>query len=89
MMGLYSDSPSAVSIVTHSTETRDRVDSQLRSVARGMMLHPSPWGAHVAHTILSDPKLYPAWWVHYRAFGVAVLDTADQGSQAQRDQSDV
>lgn len=62
-MGLYSDSPATVSVYTRSSDTRDRVDSQLRHVARGMYLHPSPWGAHIVYTILSDGKLYPAWYV--------------------------
>ncbi|KAK6908754.1 hypothetical protein L486_01602 [Kwoniella mangroviensis CBS 10435] len=67
MMGLYGDSPSIVSIVTQNAEDRDRVDSQLRSVARGMWFHPSPWGAQVAHQILSDAKLYPAWLAEIKA----------------------
>nr|XP_019043365.1 hypothetical protein I302_07940 [Kwoniella bestiolae CBS 10118]OCF22295.1 hypothetical protein I302_07940 [Kwoniella bestiolae CBS 10118] len=67
MMGLYADSPAIVSIVTQNAEDRDRVDSQLRSVARGMWFHPSPWGAQVAHQILSDGKLYPAWLAEIKA----------------------
>ncbi|ORY34865.1 pyridoxal phosphate-dependent transferase [Naematelia encephala] len=61
MMGLYADSPAIVSVVTSSTEIRDRVDSQLRHTARAMYTHPSALGARIAHTILTDPKLYPAW----------------------------
>ncbi|WVQ96110.1 hypothetical protein IAU59_003212 [Kwoniella sp. CBS 9459] len=67
MMGLYADSPSIVSIVTQNAEDRDRVDSQLRAVARGMWFHPSPWGALVAHQILSDTKLFPAWLAEIKA----------------------
>ncbi|WVR08207.1 hypothetical protein IAU60_005254 [Kwoniella sp. DSM 27419] len=67
MMGLYADSPSIVSVVTQNAEDRDRVDSQLRSVARGMWFHPSPWGAQVAHQLLSDQRLYPAWLAEIKA----------------------
>ncbi|OCF46048.1 hypothetical protein I317_00136 [Kwoniella heveanensis CBS 569] len=67
MMGLYADSPSIVSIVTQNAEDRDRVDSQLRAIARGMWFHPSPWGAQVAHQILSDTKLFPAWLAEIKA----------------------
>ncbi|WWC65708.1 uncharacterized protein I303_108329 [Kwoniella dejecticola CBS 10117] len=67
MMGIYADSPAIVSIITQNVEDRDRVDSQLRSVARGMWFHPSPWGAQVAHQILSDAKLYPAWLAEIKA----------------------
>jgi aspartate aminotransferase len=63
MMGIYSDSPAIVSIPLQSAEAKVRVDSQLRAIARGFHLHPSPWGAHVVHQILSDAKLYPAWCV--------------------------
>ncbi|KAK8849534.1 hypothetical protein IAR55_004868 [Kwoniella newhampshirensis] len=67
MMGMYADSPAIVSIVTSGAEDKERVDSQLRAVARGMWFHPSPWGAHVAHQILSDSKLYPAWLAEIKA----------------------
>lgn len=67
MMGLYSDSPAVVSIPTPSPEDRDRVDSQLRSLARAMYFHPPAWGAHLAHAVLSDKKLYPAWLNEIRA----------------------
>ncbi|KAK1923721.1 pyridoxal phosphate-dependent transferase [Papiliotrema laurentii] len=66
-MGLYADSPSIVSIVTQSEESKERVDGQLRGVARGLYLHPSPWGAFVARAILSDSKLHPAWLVEIKA----------------------
>ncbi|KIR60109.1 hypothetical protein I314_03962 [Cryptococcus bacillisporus CA1873] len=60
-MGLYADSPSIVSIVTRNSEDKDRVESQLRVIGRGMWTHPSPWGAHIAHQILTDGKLHPSW----------------------------
>lgn len=60
-MGLYADSPSIVSIVTRNSEDKDRVESQLRAIGRGMWTHPSPWGAHIAHQILTDGKLHPSW----------------------------
>ena len=63
MMGIYSDSPAILSVAAHSTETKERIDSQLRAAAAGMYLHPSPWGAHVVHALLSDPKLFTAWFV--------------------------
>lgn len=60
-MGIYTDSPSIVSIAVRSTDEKARVNSQLRAAAREMYLHPSPWGAHVVHAILSNQKLYNAW----------------------------
>lgn len=60
-MGLYADSPSIVSIVTRNSEDKERVESQLRAIGRGMWIHPSPWGAHIAHRILTDAKLHPSW----------------------------
>lgn len=61
IMGLHTDSPAIVSVVVNNRDEKARVDSQLRLAARGMYLHPSPWGAHVVHAILSSPKLYGAW----------------------------
>lgn len=61
MMGLYADSPAIVSIPTLSIEDRDRIDSQLRNIARSMYARPSTWGALLANAVLSDTKLYAAW----------------------------
>jgi aspartate/tyrosine/aromatic aminotransferase len=60
-MGLYADSPSILSIATQNTIDRDRINSQLRALARSMYLHPPLWGAQLAHMVLSDPNLYPSW----------------------------
>ncbi|ODO00712.1 hypothetical protein L198_03038 [Cryptococcus wingfieldii CBS 7118] len=60
-MGLYADSPSIVSIVVRSPQDKAKVEGQLRSVARGMWAHVSPWGARIAEQILTDAKLHPAW----------------------------
>lgn len=66
-MGLHGDSPSILSVLTQSDESKDQVDSQLRAIARSLYLHPSPWGAYVGRLILSDPKLHPAWYVDVRS----------------------
>ncbi|KAI9633044.1 aspartate aminotransferase-P2, mitochondrial precursor [Dioszegia hungarica] len=66
-MGIYADSPSIISVATQSTETKDRVDSQLRAAARAYHSHPAPWGAHIVWSILSDSKLYPAWMNEIKA----------------------
>ena len=60
-MGLYADSPAIVSVITQGADAKIRVDSQLRAIAESMYVHPSPWGAHIAHAIFSDAKLFPAW----------------------------
>ncbi|ORX37874.1 pyridoxal phosphate-dependent transferase [Kockovaella imperatae] len=78
MMGLYSDSPSILSVVSQSPETKSRVDSQLRAVARGMHVHPSPWGAHIAHVILSDAKLHPAWLNEIKAMSGRLRSVRDK-----------
>lgn len=61
MMGLYGDSPAIVSVATQTTDARDSINSQLRQIARSTYYHPPPLGAQLAHMVLSDPKLYPAW----------------------------
>ena len=63
IMGLHTDSPAIVSVVVSNEDEKARINSQLRVVARSMYLHPSPWGAYIAHAILSNQKLYTAWYV--------------------------
>jgi aspartate/tyrosine/aromatic aminotransferase len=62
-MGLYSDSPSIVSIVANAHADKDRIESQLKHMARAMHSHPPPWGAHVAATILGTESVYNNWQV--------------------------
>ncbi|BEJ06578.1 hypothetical protein CcaverHIS641_0311000 [Cutaneotrichosporon cavernicola] len=60
-MGLYADSPAIVSVATKNTDDRDRVDSQLRNIARALYYHPPAWGARLAHAVLSDARMYKVW----------------------------
>lgn len=61
ILGLYSDSPAVVSVLTDSPADRRRVDSQLQSIARTFHVHASPWGAQVASSLLSDGRYVSAW----------------------------
>lgn len=85
MMGIHTDSPSIVSVVVRNVDEKERVNSQLRASARELYLHPSPWGAHVVHAILSSTKLYAAWWVHV----IILINPCADHLKAQRDQGDV
>lgn len=60
-MGFVTDSPAVVSIPATSVEAKAKVEAQLLAVAKSLQICPSPYGAKIAHEILSDPKLYPAW----------------------------
>src|SRR4051812_30347085 len=62
-MGLYSDSPTIVSVLASTVNDRERIQSQLKSMARAMHAHPPPWGAYVAATVLGDPIVHNAWLV--------------------------
>lgn len=60
-MGIYADSPSILSISTQSAAAKDKLDSQLRTIARTLHSHPSPYGAKVVLGILLDNRVYSAW----------------------------
>ncbi|KAL7424869.1 aspartate transaminase aat1 [Cryptotrichosporon argae] len=78
MTGLYVDSPAIVSVPTRDTDDRDRVNSQLRAIARSMYTRPSPWGAKITHTLLSDAKLYPAWLNEIKAMSERLRSVRDK-----------
>jgi hypothetical protein len=59
MMGIYSDSPAIVSIPLQSAEAKVRVDSQLRAIARGFHLHPSPWALMLSTRSCLTPNCIP------------------------------
>lgn len=61
MMGLHADSPTILSVVTQHVDTKKRVDTQLRNLARQLLSSPSPMGAHIVRSILAEPKLHAAW----------------------------
>ena len=77
-MGLHTESPAIVSIVTQSSKAVRRVGSQLRAVARGLQSHPSPWGARIVHSILSDQKLYTAWLAEIKAMSDRLRSVRDK-----------
>lgn len=60
-MGLHSDSPSILSIVSNSAEEKESINSQLRAISRAILAHPPAWGARIACGVLSDPHLRQAW----------------------------
>jgi aspartate/tyrosine/aromatic aminotransferase len=67
-MALHADSPSILSLVTQSADVKARVESQFRTIARGLYLHPSPWGAYVVRTMLNTPRTYNHWCVKVADF---------------------
>jgi aspartate/tyrosine/aromatic aminotransferase len=78
-MGLYSDSPTIVSVVASTVNDKERIQSQLKSMARAMHAHPPPWGAYVAATVLGDSVVHNAWCVSTSAGGFFPLGTDELG----------
>jgi aspartate aminotransferase len=77
-MGLYADSPAIVSVATKSTGDRDRVDSQLRNIARALYYHPPAWGARLAHTVWNDARLYKVWLGEINALASRLKSVRDK-----------
>lgn len=62
-MGLYGERVGAFSLTAESAEEKSRIDSQLKIIVRPLYSNPPVHGAHIASTILGDPKLYAQWYV--------------------------
>lgn len=77
-MGLYADSPAIVSVATQNTDDRERVDSQLRNIARALYYHPPAWGARIAHTVFSDARVYKVWLSEINALAVRLKSVRDK-----------
>ena len=59
--GLYGERIGAVSVVTSSSEEKERVLSQLKQIARPMYSNPPVYGARLVAEILGDSKLCQLW----------------------------
>lgn len=59
--GLYGQRVGTLSLVTASAEERERVESQLKMVARPMYSSPPKHGALIVQTILKDAQLRAQW----------------------------
>ncbi|EIW71671.1 hypothetical protein TREMEDRAFT_15869, partial [Tremella mesenterica DSM 1558] len=72
ILGLYSDNPAIVSIITETPTQKKRFDVQLQKIARGLYDHPSPWGASIAHGVLSDKYYLSAWNKEIKAMATRI-----------------
>lgn len=58
---LYGERIGALSIVTDSKETRDKVQSQVKAVIRSNYSNPPSTGAQLVSTVLNSPELFKMW----------------------------
>ncbi|KAG7528669.1 hypothetical protein FFLO_06000 [Filobasidium floriforme] len=77
-MGLYSDSPTIVSVVTNVSADKPRIESQLRAISRTMHAHPPPWGAHVVANILGNETVYANWSQEVKAMADRLKSIRDK-----------
>ncbi|KLT39975.1 PLP-dependent transferase [Cutaneotrichosporon oleaginosum] len=77
-MGLYADSPAIMSVATQNTNDRDRVDSQLRNIARALYYHPPAWGARLAHIVLSDVRVNKVWLSEVHALAMRLKSVREK-----------
>eukprot|EP00297_Palpitomonas_bilix_P007006 CAMPEP_0113880680 /NCGR_PEP_ID=MMETSP0780_2-20120614/7926_1 /TAXON_ID=652834 /ORGANISM="Palpitomonas bilix" /LENGTH=412 /DNA_ID=CAMNT_0000867395 /DNA_START=55 /DNA_END=1293 /DNA_ORIENTATION=- /assembly_acc=CAM_ASM_000599 len=59
--GLYGERTGALSIAAKDTETKDKVLSQMKRIARGIWSNPPLHGARIVARILQDPELSKEW----------------------------
>lgn len=60
-MGLYGERVGVFSLTCADVEEKDRVDSQIKIIARPMYSNPPVHGARIASAILTDPALNKQW----------------------------
>jgi aspartate aminotransferase len=60
-LGLYGERAGTFSMVTSSTEEKERVLSQIKRVIRPLYSSPPMHGAQLVATILGTPELYKQW----------------------------
>jgi aspartate aminotransferase len=60
-MGLYGERVGTVSMITHDTDARDRVLSQLKVLIRRLYSNPPRHGAQIASKVLNTPELRTLW----------------------------
>ena len=60
-MGLYGERVGTISVVLGDAETKKRVESQLKVVARAMYSNPPRHGGEVAAMVLNDPAMFAQW----------------------------
>lgn len=60
-MGLYGERVGTISVVLGDAETKKRVESQLKVVARAMYSNPPRHGGEVASLVLNDPAMFAKW----------------------------
>lgn len=59
--GLYAERVGALFILTSSKDEKERVDSQLKLIIRGIYSNPPCHGVRIVNVILQDPELNQLW----------------------------
>jgi aspartate aminotransferase len=77
-MGLYSDSPTIISVVANASADKPRIESQLRAISRTMHAHPPSWGAHVAANILGNETALTNWSQEVKAMADRLKSIRDK-----------
>ncbi len=73
-LGLYGQRTGTLQIVSESKEERDRINSQLKIIARTLWSNPPKYGARVADLVLSDPALVKMWYDELKVMSGRIAD---------------
>ena len=73
-LGLYGQRTGTVQIIAKSKEERDRMNSQLKIIARTLWSNPPKYGARIAEIVLSDPSLRKMWYEELKVMSSRIAD---------------
>jgi aspartate aminotransferase len=73
-MGLYGQRVGTVSIMCADKDEANRVESQLKVIARAMYSNPPMSGSMLASTILNDPALKAQWYVEVKDMAERIIN---------------
>jgi len=77
-LGLYGERAGTFSMVTSSTEEKERVLSQIKRVIRPLYSSPPMHGAQLVATILGTPELYKQWLAEVKKMADRIISMREQ-----------
>lgn len=73
-LGLYGQRTGTVQIMAKSKDERDRINSQLKIIARTLWSNPPKYGARIAEIVLADDALRQKWYDELKVMSGRIAD---------------
>lgn len=73
-LGLYGQRTGTVQFIAKDKDERDRMNSQLKIIARTLWSNPPKYGARIAEIVLSDGELRKMWYDELKVMSGRIAD---------------